>query len=154
MYVATLQRSKTVLQKRLSKQKLQVRARRLLRVHEIQQKSREKLICGSNILVYLRSGKAFGNVGGYIASSAALVDTVRSYAAGFIFTTALPPMNLAGALAAVCVLKSDEGRALRARHQKNVSTIRRLLMAANLPVVHCPSHIVPIKVFTVHAAWD
>nr|CAB3220856.1 5-aminolevulinate synthase, erythroid-specific, mitochondrial [Phallusia mammillata] len=91
-------------------------------------------------------GKAFGNVGGYIASSAALVDTIRSYAAGFIFTTALPPMNLAGALAAVCILKSDEGKALRARHQRNVSMMRKMLLAAKLPVVHCPSHIVPIKV--------
>uniref|UniRef100_H2XYE1 5-aminolevulinate synthase n=1 Tax=Ciona intestinalis TaxID=7719 RepID=H2XYE1_CIOIN len=91
-------------------------------------------------------GKAFGNVGGYIASTSSLVDTVRSYAAGFIFTTALPPINLAGALTAVRILKSKEGIALRAKHQRNVSMMRRMLLAAGLPVVHCPSHIIPIKV--------
>ncbi len=91
-------------------------------------------------------GKAFGNVGGYIASTASLVDTVRSYAPGFIFTTALPPMNLAGAVAAVCLLKSDEGRALRELHQRNVARMRCLLETANLPVADCPSHIIPIKV--------
>jgi len=142
------------LQKRLSKQNGRFELDGCCECTKFSKNLEKSSSAAATILVYLRSGKAFGNVGGYIASSAALVDTVRSYAAGFIFTTALPPMNLAGALAAVCVLKSDEGRALRARHQKNVSTIRRLLMAANLPVVHCPSHIVPIKVFTVHAAWD
>lgn len=91
-------------------------------------------------------GKAFGNVGGYIASTSSLIDTVRSYAPGFIFTTALPPMNLAGAIAAVCLLKSDEGRSLRNLHQRNVAQMRCMLSAANLPVVECPSHIIPIKV--------
>lgn len=92
------------------------------------------------------SGKAFGCVGGYIASSAALVDTVRSYAAGFIFTTALPPMVLAGALESVRVLKSEEGQALRRAHQRNVKHMRQLLMDKGLPVVNCPSHIIPIRV--------
>lgn len=91
-------------------------------------------------------GKAFGCVGGYIASSAALVDTVRSYAAGFIFTTALPPMTLAGALESVRVLKSAEGQALRRAHQRNVKHMRQLLMDKGLPVVNCPSHIIPIRV--------
>uniref|UniRef100_A0A3Q2WNY4 5-aminolevulinate synthase n=1 Tax=Haplochromis burtoni TaxID=8153 RepID=A0A3Q2WNY4_HAPBU len=91
-------------------------------------------------------GKAFGCVGGYIASSAALVDTVRSYAAGFIFTTALPPMVLAGALESVRVLKSEEGQALRRAHQRNVKHMRQLLMDKGLPVVNCPSHIIPIRV--------
>uniref|UniRef100_A0A3Q0SWS0 5-aminolevulinate synthase n=1 Tax=Amphilophus citrinellus TaxID=61819 RepID=A0A3Q0SWS0_AMPCI len=91
-------------------------------------------------------GKAFGCVGGYIASSAALVDTVRSYAAGFIFTTALPPMILAGALESVRVLKSSEGQALRRAHQRNVKHMRQLLMDKGLPVVNCPSHIIPIRV--------
>ncbi|XP_031582244.1 5-aminolevulinate synthase, erythroid-specific, mitochondrial [Oreochromis aureus] len=91
-------------------------------------------------------GKAFGCVGGYIASSAALVDTVRSYAAGFIFTTALPPMVLAGALESVRVLKSKEGQALRRAHQRNVKHMRQLLMDKGLPVVNCPSHIIPIRV--------
>ncbi|XP_015234583.1 PREDICTED: 5-aminolevulinate synthase, erythroid-specific, mitochondrial-like [Cyprinodon variegatus] len=91
-------------------------------------------------------GKAFGCVGGYIASSAALVDTVRSYAAGFIFTTALPPMVLAGALESVRVLRSTEGQGLRRAHQRNVKLMRQLLMDKGLPVINCPSHIIPIRV--------
>lgn len=91
-------------------------------------------------------GKAFGCVGGYVASSAALIDTVRSYAAGFIFTTSLPPMVLAGALESVRVLKSEEGQALRRAHQRNVKHMRQLLMDAGLPVINCPSHIIPIRV--------
>lgn len=91
-------------------------------------------------------GKAFGCVGGYIASSAALVDTVRSYAAGFIFTTALPPMVLSGALESVRVLKSPEGHVLRRAHQRNVKHMRQMLMDKGLPVVNCPSHIIPIRV--------
>lgn len=94
----------------------------------------------------LPAGKAFGCVGGYIASTSALVDTVRSYAAGFIFTTSLPPMLLAGALESVRVLKSAEGRALRRQHQRNVKLMRQMLMDAGLPVVHCPSHIIPVRV--------
>lgn len=94
----------------------------------------------------LLTGKAFGCVGGYIASTSALIDTVRSYAAGFIFTTSLPPMLLAGALESVRVLKSAEGRALRRQHQRNVKLLRQMLMDAGLPVVHCPSHIIPVRV--------
>ncbi|XP_054464793.1 5-aminolevulinate synthase, erythroid-specific, mitochondrial [Anoplopoma fimbria] len=91
-------------------------------------------------------GKAFGCVGGYIASSTALVDTVRSFAAGFIFTTALPPMVLAGALESVRVLKSPKGQVLRRSHQRNVKHMRQVLMDKGLPVVNCPSHIIPIRV--------
>ncbi|XP_072308778.1 5-aminolevulinate synthase, non-specific, mitochondrial [Eucyclogobius newberryi] len=91
-------------------------------------------------------GKAFGCVGGYIASTSALVDTVRSYAAGFIFTTSLPPMLLAGARQSIQVLKSEEGRVLRRKHQRNVKLLRQMLMDSGLPVVHCPSHIIPVRV--------
>ncbi|KAM8933966.1 5-aminolevulinate synthase, erythroid-specific, mitochondrial isoform 2-T2 [Pelodytes ibericus] len=91
-------------------------------------------------------GKAFGCVGGYVASTASLIDTVRSYAAGFIFTTSLPPMVLAGALESVRVLKSEEGQLLRRAHQRNVKHMRQLLMDAGLPVINCPSHIIPIRV--------
>ncbi|XP_033863037.3 5-aminolevulinate synthase, erythroid-specific, mitochondrial-like [Acipenser ruthenus] len=91
-------------------------------------------------------GKAFGCVGGYIASTAALVDVVRSFAAGFIFTTSLPPMVLAGALESVRVLKSPEGQALRRAHQRNVKHMRQLLLDEGLPVINCPSHIIPIRV--------
>ncbi|XP_077459573.1 5-aminolevulinate synthase, non-specific, mitochondrial [Stigmatopora argus] len=91
-------------------------------------------------------GKAFGCVGGYIASTAALVDTVRSYAAGFIFTTSLPPMLLSGARQSIQVLKGEEGRVLRRKHQRNVKLLRQMLMDTGLPVVHCPSHIIPVRV--------
>ncbi|XP_043426998.1 5-aminolevulinate synthase, erythroid-specific, mitochondrial isoform X2 [Prionailurus bengalensis] len=91
-------------------------------------------------------GKAFGCVGGYIASSSDLVDMIRSYAAGFIFTTSLPPMVLSGALESVQLLKGEEGQALRRAHQRNVKHMRQLLMDRGLPVIPCPSHIIPIRV--------
>lgn len=91
-------------------------------------------------------GKAFGCVGGYIASTSSLVDTVRSYAAGFIFTTSLPPMLLAGARESIKILKSEEGQSLRRRHQRSVKLLRQMLMDSGLPVVHCPSHIIPLRV--------
>ncbi|XP_054721571.1 5-aminolevulinate synthase, non-specific, mitochondrial-like isoform X2 [Uloborus diversus] len=91
-------------------------------------------------------GKAFGNIGGYIASTEALVDMIRSYAAGFIFTTSLPITVLKGALASIKVLKSNEGRLLRQKHQENVRYLRRSLQEAGIPVVHCPSHIIPVHV--------
>ncbi|KAM4736719.1 LOW QUALITY PROTEIN: 5-aminolevulinate synthase, non-specific, mitochondrial-like [Anableps anableps] len=91
-------------------------------------------------------GKAFGCVGGYIASTSALVDTVRSYAAGFIFTTSLPLMLLAGAKEAIQILKGDEGQKLRRKHQRNVKLLRQLLMDCGLPVIPCPSHIIPVQV--------
>ena len=90
-------------------------------------------------------GKAFGNVGGYIASTSKLIDMVRSYAAGFIFTTSLPPTVLCGAMKAVEILASDEGRALRARHQENVRYLRNKLKSEGFPVEHTPSHIIPVK---------
>jgi 5-aminolevulinate synthase len=91
-------------------------------------------------------GKAFGNVGGYIVGTANLVDMIRSYAAGFIFTTSLPPTVLYGTLASVRVLRSEEGRELRAKHQENVTYLRQRLVDAGIPVIHCPSHIIPIHV--------
>ncbi|MGQ0676993.1 MAG: 5-aminolevulinate synthase [Rhodospirillales bacterium] len=91
-------------------------------------------------------GKAFGVMGGYIAGTAALVDFVRSNASGFIFTTSLPPAVAAGALAAVRILRSDEGRALRARHQERARTLKDRLAAAGLPVMPSQSHIVPVPV--------
>merc|ERR1712002_506520 len=91
-------------------------------------------------------GKAFGNIGGYIAGTAKMIDFIRSYAAGFIFTTSLPPTILYGARASIAVLKSEEGRALRNKHQSNVRYLRENLMKEGVPVVHCPSHIIPIHV--------
>lgn len=91
-------------------------------------------------------GKAFGNIGGYIAGNETIIDFLRSYAAGFIFTTSLPPTVLYGALASIRVLKSSEGRELRASHQANVKSMRRKLIEAGLPVVRAPSHIIPIHI--------
>lgn len=91
-------------------------------------------------------GKAFGNVGGYIASTDNLVDMIRSYAAGFIFTTSLPPTVLCGARKAVEILASEEGRNLRERHQSNVRYLRNKLKAEGFPVEHTPSHIIPVKI--------
>ncbi|XP_040487118.1 5-aminolevulinate synthase, erythroid-specific, mitochondrial isoform X3 [Ursus maritimus] len=96
--------------------------------------------------VHSMDGKAFGCVGGYIASTRDLVDMVRSYASGFIFTTSLPPMVLSGALESVRLLKGEEGQALRRAHQRNVKHMRQLLMDRGLPVIPCPSHIIPIRV--------
>lgn len=107
----------------------------------------EKINTIFNLLFYVYIlGKAYGNVGGYVAASSNLIDMIRSYAAGFIFTTSLPPMVLAGARAAVGVLASTEGRSLRKKHQENVEYLRQKLYAAGLPVESTPSHIIPIKV--------
>ncbi|KAK0086507.1 hypothetical protein PV325_003075 [Microctonus aethiopoides] len=91
-------------------------------------------------------GKAFGNVGGYIVGSTKLIDMIRSYAAGFIFTTSLPPTVLYGAMAAINILSSDEGRALRKTHQENVAYMKTMLNAAGIPLQQSPSHIIPIKI--------
>lgn len=91
-------------------------------------------------------GKAFGNIGGYISSSRSLVDVVRSYGAGFIFTTSLPPTVLSGALASIRVLRSEEGRELRARHQFAVTYLRSALQKVGVSVEHTPSHIIPVHV--------
>ncbi|OAD59097.1 5-aminolevulinate synthase, erythroid-specific, mitochondrial, partial [Eufriesea mexicana] len=91
-------------------------------------------------------GKAFGNVGGYIVGSAKLIDLIRSYAAGFIFTTSLPPTVLYGALTAVEILASDEGRSLRSSLHKNVAYMKSILTTAGLPLEQSPSHIIPIKI--------
>jgi 5-aminolevulinate synthase len=89
-------------------------------------------------------GKAIGTMGGYIASSAALVDAVRSAAPGFIFTTALPPVIAAGALASLGHLRRTPE--LRERHQASVARLKRLLAEAGLPLMPSESHLVPVLV--------
>ncbi|MBI1219430.1 MAG: 5-aminolevulinate synthase [Rhodobacteraceae bacterium] len=89
-------------------------------------------------------GKAFGVFGGYIAASAKMVDAVRSYAPGFIFTTSLPPVIAAGAAASVRHLKTDQ--ALRDRHQAAARTLKLRLKGLGLPLIDHGSHIVPVHV--------
>uniref|UniRef100_A0A1I8JJ18 5-aminolevulinate synthase n=2 Tax=Macrostomum lignano TaxID=282301 RepID=A0A1I8JJ18_9PLAT len=91
-------------------------------------------------------GKAIGNIGGYVAGDATVIDAVRSYASGFIFTTSLPPTVLAGARASLAVLRSVEGAELRQRHQAAVQLLREALLSRGLPVIPAPSHIIPLHV--------
>ena len=88
--------------------------------------------------------KGFGVVGGYIAGSTAMCDFIRSYASGFIFTTALPPAVAAGALASIRHLKQD--RSAAAIQQRQVAKVRAALDAACVPHYANPSHIVPVMV--------
>jgi 5-aminolevulinate synthase len=88
--------------------------------------------------------KAFGVIGGYIAGSAALADFVRSFAPGFIFTSALPPTIAAGALASIRHVKIDQS--LRSLHQERAATLKAKLAEARLPVMPSPSHIVPVMI--------
>ncbi|MGO8917124.1 MAG: 5-aminolevulinate synthase [Stellaceae bacterium] len=88
--------------------------------------------------------KAFGLVGGYVAGSAALIDFIRSFAAGFIFTSALPPAIAAGAVASIRHVRADN--ALRERHQERAARLKRRLLEAELPVMPSPSHVVPVLV--------
>ena len=88
--------------------------------------------------------KAFGCLGGYIAGSSTLIDAVRSYAPGFIFTTALPPSVCAAATAAIRHLKASNWE--RERHQERAARTKAVLTAAALPVMTSPTHIVPVFV--------
>src|SRR4029078_9900547 len=88
--------------------------------------------------------KAFGCLGGYIATSEDVVDAVRPYAPGFIFTTALPPAVCAAAAAAIRHLKSSTWE--RERHQERAARVKSVLTAAGLPVMATPTHIVPVTV--------
>ncbi len=88
--------------------------------------------------------KAYGVIGGYIAGTRAMVDFVRSFGNGFIFTTALPPMVAAAALASVRYVRGAVD--LRARHHQRAASLKRRLRAVGLPVMPSESHVVPVLV--------
>jgi 5-aminolevulinate synthase len=88
--------------------------------------------------------KAFGVVGGYIASTEATVDFIRSCGSGFIFSTSLPPAIAGAALASIRYVSSHSE--LRVRHQERAATLKRRLTSAGLPVMPSVTHIVPISV--------
>jgi 5-aminolevulinate synthase len=88
--------------------------------------------------------KAFGCLGGYITGSETLIDAVRSYAPGFIFTTALPPAICAAATAAIRHLKTSQWE--RERHQDRAARVKSVLNAAGLPVMPSTTHIVPVLI--------
>jgi len=89
-------------------------------------------------------GKAFGVVGGYITGTKELCDFTRSFASGFIFTTALPPAVAAGAITSIRHLKQSQME--RERHQRVVAKVRSRLDAIGIPYLPNPSHIVPVMV--------
>jgi 5-aminolevulinate synthase len=88
--------------------------------------------------------KAFGCLGGYITGSREMIDAVRSYAPGFIFTTALPPAICAAATAAIRHLKTSQWE--RDRHQERAARVKAVLTSAGLPVMTSDTHIVPVLV--------
>ena len=89
-------------------------------------------------------GKAFGVMGGYITGSRSMCDFVRSFASGFIFTTALPPAVAAGALASIQHLRQSNIE--RMRQRKQVATLRKRLDDLGIPHIANPSHIVPVMI--------
>ena len=89
-------------------------------------------------------GKAFGVMGGYIAADQKIVDVIRSYAPGFIFTTSLSPVLVAGVLASVKHLKQSGEE--RAAQQANAARLKQLFAEAGLPVMQSATHIVPLMV--------
>ena len=91
-------------------------------------------------------GKAFGVFGGYIAASARMVDAIRSYAPGFIFTTSLPPAVAAGAAASIAFLKTADGQKLRDAQQLHARILKMRLRGLGLPIIDHGSHIVPVHV--------
>ena len=89
-------------------------------------------------------GKAFGVLGGYISGSKEMCDFVRSFASGFIFTTALPPAVAAGALTSIKHLKTSELE--RADQKRKVKYLRDKLNTSGIPHIDNPSHIVPVMI--------
>lgn len=97
-------------------------------------------------------GKSFGTVGGYVAASLKLIDWLRSYAPGFIFTTSLPPSVMAGAAEAIRYQRSHLD--LRQDQQKHTTYVKEGLSDLGIPVMPNPSHIVPVLVGNPHLAKE
>ena len=95
-------------------------------------------------------GKAYGCVGGYIAGSAKMVDTIRSLAPGFIFTTSLPPATMAGAKTAIEYQMEFQGD--RRLQQLHTQSTKAALMEKDIPVMPNPSHIIPVLVGNAEVA--
>jgi 5-aminolevulinate synthase len=89
-------------------------------------------------------GKAFGVMGGYIAADAVIIDAIRSYADGFIFTTSTPPALAAGAVASIRSLKAHNE--VRVQHQERAAALKARMISAGLPVMPSVCHIVPVLV--------
>ena len=105
----------------------------------------EKLgLMGRIDIINATLAKAYGVMGGYIASTAKMCDAIRSYAPGFIFTTSIPPAVAAGAAASVRHLKTDQG--LRDKQQEHARILKMRLKALGLPIIDHGTHIVPVHV--------
>ena len=105
----------------------------------------EKLgLMGRIDIINATLAKAYGVMGGYIAASTKMVDAIRSYAPGFIFTTSLPPAVAAGAAASVHHLKTAQE--LRDRQQENARILKARLKGLGLPIIDHGTHIVPVHV--------
>jgi 5-aminolevulinate synthase len=105
----------------------------------------EYIDCMSEIdLITGTLGKAYGVVGGYVAGSARVIDFIRSYAAGFIFTTSIPPAVAAGALTSIRHLK--ESQTERGLQQLHAKALKDTLASKGIPIIPNPSHIVPVLV--------
>ena len=91
-------------------------------------------------------GKAFGVFGGYVAGSARMMDAIRSYAPGFIFTTSLPPAVAAGAAASIRFLKGAGGQELRDAQQLHARILKMRLKGLGMPIIDHGSHIVPVVI--------
>ncbi|MCW3780831.1 5-aminolevulinate synthase [Defluviimonas salinarum] len=105
----------------------------------------EKLgLMGRIDIINATLAKAYGVMGGYIAATAKMVDAIRSYAPGFIFTTSIPPAVAAGAAASVRHLKTDQS--LRDKQQEHARVLKTRLKALGLPIIDHGTHIVPVHV--------
>jgi 5-aminolevulinate synthase len=105
----------------------------------------EKLgLMGRIDIINATLAKAYGVMGGYIAASAKMVDAIRSYAPGFIFTTSLPPAVAAGAAASVRYVKTAQD--LRDKQQEHARVLKARLRALGLPIIDHGTHIVPVHV--------